>query len=83
MNELCLLKDSKCHRTSPCAQDCYSVAIEMHNSFIKNVVSTERTLSKAISVAGTMIISQLCISVVQKTLVPRAEKGPIKELWLS
>lgn len=35
--------------TSPCAKDCHSVAISLHNTFAKSVVSIDRTLSKAVS----------------------------------
>jgi hypothetical protein len=47
---------------SPCAEDSHSVAVEMHNTFVENAVSTERTLLKAVSMARFMLELQLCIS---------------------
>lgn len=45
-----ILSDSDA--SSPCAKDSYdNVAIEMHNSFLKNVVSTDKALLEAISMA--------------------------------
>ena len=44
-------------RESPCAKDSHSAAAEMHNTFVKNLVSTERTLMKAISMARLMFES--------------------------
>lgn len=41
----------------PGAKDSHNVAMKMHNTFIKNVVSTERIPLKAISVAK--LISEL------------------------
>ena len=46
-----------------------AVTVEMHNTFVQNVVSTERASLKTILMAGATFEIQLCISIAyRKTL---------------
>jgi hypothetical protein len=56
---------------SPYAKDCCGVAIEMHNHFAKNAVSTEKTLLKAISMARLVMKMQPCILIACVPLISR------------
>lgn len=48
---------------SACAKDSHSVAAEVHNAFLENMVSTEVTLTKVLSMARVIFEMQLCISI--------------------
>lgn len=48
---------------SLCAKCSHCVAIEMHNSFVEDVVSTESVSTEALSVATLILGTLLCISI--------------------
>lgn len=52
----------------------------MHNIFVKNVASTERISSQAISLATLMFRKQLCISIAYNTQSPYVGERVIREI---
>lgn len=59
----------------PCATESHSIAIEMHITFVDNVVFTETYLPKAISMDRLVVASQLCVLVANNIHIPRGGKG--------
>lgn len=45
------LREGTILSTFPCAKDSYSITTKMHNTFVKDMISTESTTLKVISVA--------------------------------
>lgn len=69
---------------SRCAKHSHSVAIEMHNTCVENMISTDMTLSKTISMARVVFELQLCISIVyNKSLRLELEKGQCQVVTVS
>lgn len=61
--------------SSPRAQVCHSIAEGMHRFFARNVLSIERTSSKAIPIARSMSRTQLCISIAYDNPYTRDGEG--------
>ena len=59
----------------PMCQRQSKYTMEMHNSFVENVVATERVPLKAISVAGSLLQSQPCIMMVYDKLCTLGWEG--------
>jgi hypothetical protein len=70
------------HRASR-ALNIVSVAVEMHNTFVKEVVFTETPIGKAISLTKLVFRIQLCVSMACHYLYLRTGKGPSARLWQS
>lgn len=59
----------------PLCGDCHSVALEMHNTFVENVVVTWSTSFWAISMARFVFRKQLCIPIACDIFVTCSVEG--------
>lgn len=58
-----IVDDTRCRLAAYSAVDSLIIAVEMHNTFVRNVVSREMTSFNAVSVAKLNLGLQLCISI--------------------
>lgn len=58
-----IIYDTICRLAASSAVDCFNIAVETRNTFVKNVASREMAPSNAVSVTKLIFGLQLCISI--------------------